>query len=154
MALTRSALVVVLLAVGAATSCSTEPRQLAELRKLAATLPVPAGAELTYESFVANTPGIFDDEQYSGTIQYATLREVNLEDVTADVVREFESAGWTVTNLSTDVVDENLAVHKGTFIFEKAGESGTAYLDYALPPVGVPMKKPAKVEIAFNLAAT
>ncbi len=149
-----SNLVVLLVMVGTAASCSSEPRQLARLRAVAATLPVPDGADLFHESFVANTPEMFGDEEYRGSLQYLTLAEVDLEDATADVLTQFESAGWSVTNLTTDFVHENLAVHKGTFQFSKGADSGSAILDYAIPPVGTPMKKPARVVIVFSLTAT
>jgi len=146
--------VALLIVVGSAMSCASEAPELTHLRKVAETLPVPAGTELLQKDFLANRPGMFDDEQFSGTLQYLTLSEVDLEATTNRVAEEFESAGWNVTRQSEIFDDENLVAQKGSFEFRKDGETGNAYISYVIPPIDVPIRKPAKVQIVLALNAT
>ncbi len=151
-----SGFVGLLLLVGAATACSEEPREpapITRLREVAATLPIPTGTEVIGKDFMTNTP-VFQDPLFSASLQYRTLSDVNLEDAVAGLVAEFESAGWKVTNLSTNWAYDNLAAHNGGFRFERDGEPGHAYLQYVIPPdIDTPMTKPAKVVITLSLEA-
>ncbi len=145
-----------LLLLVATTACSEEPREpapITRLREVVATLPIPAATEVIGKDFVTNTP-VFQDPLYSASLQYRTLSDVDLEDAVAGLVAEFESAGWKVTILLSNWAHENLAGQNGGFRFERDGEHGFAYLQYAIPPdIETPMTKPAKVVITLSLEA-
>lgn len=148
-----STLLLAVLAV-CATSCSGERREIRGLRKLAATLPVPDGADLVTETFDSTSYEIFGPEEFSGTLSYKTRTEVRLKEATERVIAQFEAAGWTAQRQDSEFDDENPVAHRGSVRFEKAGNVAMAHLSYDFPLYDHrPLNPPLRAWISLSVTA-
>jgi hypothetical protein len=145
------ALLLAVLAI-CATSCGLERGETRRLRKLAATLPVPDGADLVDETFDSSRHDIFGPEVFHGTLTYKTRADVTLKDALEKVIGQFEASGWTAQRQDAEFVHENPVAHRASVRFEKAGNVAMAYLSYDFwPHDPSPLKVPARAWINLTV---